>query len=96
MFWLLVPPVFVMVPMGVLFLSQVVQLSVSSTAYLALIVLVAYGLGAAVFYAAAKPPAEAVDCFIGTMPLEMNGDDSRQRRFAANAAARARQTARRI
>ena len=54
MFWLLVPPIMVMVPVGVLFLSQVVQLSLTETFSLAGILMVFYALGSALFYLAAR------------------------------------------
>jgi methyl-accepting chemotaxis protein len=61
MFWLLVPPIFVMVPMGALFLSQVVQLSAFESSYLVALVLAFYGVGATVYYFASRPSARAVD-----------------------------------
>ena len=61
MFWLLVPPIIVMVPVGVLFLSQVVQLSLTETFSLAAILVGFYALGSGLFYAAAREHALAVD-----------------------------------
>ncbi|HVS31669.1 MAG TPA: methyl-accepting chemotaxis protein [Thermoanaerobaculia bacterium] len=65
MFWLLVPPIIVMVPVGVFFLSQVVQLSLTATFSLAALLVGFYALGSGSFYIAARSRAFDVDRALG-------------------------------
>ncbi|HEX7152167.1 MAG TPA: methyl-accepting chemotaxis protein [Thermoanaerobaculia bacterium] len=59
--WLLVPPAVVTVPPGLLFLTQVVQLTGTGVLLLLLGLAVMYAIGGAIFTRGVKPYAEAVE-----------------------------------
>ncbi|MDQ3283322.1 MAG: methyl-accepting chemotaxis protein [Acidobacteriota bacterium] len=59
--WLLVPPIGISIPPALLFVSQVVQLSGTSTLLLLLMLAVMYGSGCVTFTLAVRPYAEAVE-----------------------------------
>ena len=58
--WLLVPPLAISLPPALLFLSQVVQLSVAREIWLAVMLMVNYAIGCVLFTRAVKPRADAV------------------------------------
>jgi methyl-accepting chemotaxis protein len=70
--WLLAPPIALSIPPALLFLSQVVQLTLGKALALALMLAVMYGLGCVVFSLGVRPFAEAVE-----RALEGTGDLSR-------------------
>jgi methyl-accepting chemotaxis protein len=67
--WLLFPPVLISLPPALLFLSQVIQLSISGAIWLALMLIVNYAIGCVLFARAVKPHADAVQA-----ALEGEGD----------------------
>jgi len=67
--WLLVPPLFLSIPPALLFLSQVVQLSLAQAAGLAALLAVTYALGWVTFTMSVRPVAQAVES-----ALEGRGD----------------------
>jgi methyl-accepting chemotaxis protein len=70
--WLLLPPIAISIPPALLFLSQVVQLTLGNALSLALMLVVMYGLGCVVFSLAVGPHAQAVE-----RAVEGQGDLSR-------------------
>jgi methyl-accepting chemotaxis protein len=70
--WLLAPPIALSIPPALLFLSQVVQLTLGKSLALALMLAVMYGLGCVIFSLGVRPHAEAVE-----RALAGNGDLSR-------------------
>src|SRR5687767_7289158 len=59
--WLLVPPIAISIPPALLFLSQVVQLTVGRALALAAMLAVMYGLGCVIFALGVGPHAQAVE-----------------------------------
>jgi methyl-accepting chemotaxis protein len=59
--WLLVPPLFLSIPPALLFLSQVVQLSLAQAGGLAALLAVTYALGWVTFTMSVRPTAQAVE-----------------------------------
>jgi methyl-accepting chemotaxis protein len=70
--WLLAPPIVISIPPALLFLSQVVQLTLGSALALAAMLAVMYGLGCVIFALGVGRHAEAVE-----RALEGHGDLSR-------------------
>src|SRR5687768_15189637 len=63
--WLLAPPLALSIPPALLFLSQVVQLTLGSALSLAAMLAVMYGLGCVVFALGVGRHAEAVERALG-------------------------------
>lgn len=59
--WLLIPPLFISIPPALLFLSQVVRLSLAQAAGLAGLLAVTYALGCLTFTTSVRPAALAVE-----------------------------------